>query len=174
MSQRLVSDPSAFERANYIKMLEAYNSNPIQAWRKLDASIRRQVSLHCCRPGFLAEFPVWVDSCRNESGPGTYQFQYKHDTPRSVPDVRLVLGQEAVIHWILIFRLTKRPERAANLPCPGVRTFPACNLYSHFRPVPVITYNREIEKSYTTSKLSGADRSPRKAARAYPRPLQRL
>jgi dihydroorotate dehydrogenase (fumarate) len=31
MSQRLVSDPSAFERANYIKLLEAYDSNPVSA-----------------------------------------------------------------------------------------------------------------------------------------------
>jgi hypothetical protein len=31
MSQRLASDPSAFERANYIKMLDAYKSNPVQA-----------------------------------------------------------------------------------------------------------------------------------------------
>ena len=29
MSQRLASDPSAFERANYIKMLETYKSNPV-------------------------------------------------------------------------------------------------------------------------------------------------
>jgi dihydroorotate dehydrogenase (fumarate) len=31
MSQRLVSDPSAFERANYIKLLEAYDGNPVSA-----------------------------------------------------------------------------------------------------------------------------------------------
>ena len=31
MSQRLAADPSAFERANYIKMLEAFKSNPVQA-----------------------------------------------------------------------------------------------------------------------------------------------
>jgi dihydroorotate dehydrogenase (fumarate) len=31
MSQRLVSDPSAFERANYIKLLEAYDNNPVSA-----------------------------------------------------------------------------------------------------------------------------------------------
>ena len=31
MSQRLASDPSAFERASYIKMLEAYQNNPVQA-----------------------------------------------------------------------------------------------------------------------------------------------
>jgi dihydroorotate dehydrogenase (fumarate) len=29
MSQRLVSDPSAFERANYIKILETYKSSPV-------------------------------------------------------------------------------------------------------------------------------------------------
>ena len=31
MSQRLASDPSAFERANYIKMLETYKDNPVPA-----------------------------------------------------------------------------------------------------------------------------------------------
>ena len=46
-------------------------------------------------------------------GPITVQ---KKDMCGNTPDVSF--GSEAAIRWLLIFRLAKRPERVAYLPCP--------------------------------------------------------
>ena len=87
--------------------------------------------------------PVLGEDYRPKSKLGMTAFSTLQTCPAA--QLASVWWPGADIHWFLIFRLTKRPERTANLPCPGSVLL---SWLQHFWTLSIFLYRYQIPLPY--------------------------